>query len=612
MRVQRGAWQVVRDEGRVSTTLFDLLWQLKRELEKDGGERIELPRLIDDSVYRQKVVERLESSSLSGELQALIPHLKQPGSLNIGQSLDLSVESGASRVESEGSSQKAAPATQKKRSFPGLALVVIVLVAVLAGIGLMGQQLLSGFGGIPDRLAVNQTPAPERFSKTGGAPLKQQNGADELSPKAVETLFRLHGSNTIGESLAPALLKAFWEREGVSDISLKQLDAEVERDMLVRRNQGDDPQRIELKAHGSSTGFKGLATQQTDLAMASRRIKEKERKALEPLYGDLGSVNSEHVIGMDGLAIIVHPDNPLSSLETVQLAQLFSGQISNWNELGGPDLPVHIYSRDGNSGTWDSFNSMVLKKHGATLDPNAVRLESSSELSERVSQEPGAIGFIGLPYVLRAKALAIADEAGALPVFPTSFTISTEDYPLTRRLYIYEPTTLPLDSVAHRFVEFIGSEAGQDVVRETGFISQNIRRIQPVLNQQLPQEYLNLAAGGNRLSLNFRFNSGTFVLDSKAQRDMSRVIRFFENNPGQSVVLIGFSDNVGESDNNRQLSLQRAQIVRDELLARGINVVAVHGLGDQAPVASNETEAGRERNRRVEVWVRATDRLAAR
>lgn len=110
--------------------------------------------------------------------------------------------------------------------------------------------------------------------------------------------------------------------------------------------------------------------------------------------------------------------------------------------------------------------------------------------------------------------------------------------------------------------------------------------------------------GGSRLSLNFRFNSGTFELDNKAQRDLERVIRFFEMNPGQRAFLIGFSDSTGNPEHNRRLSLQRAGVVRDQLLARGINVADVHGLGDLAPVASNATPAGRERNRRVEVWVR--------
>ncbi|TCK06891.1 substrate-binding domain-containing protein [Marinobacterium mangrovicola] len=589
----------------MSTTLFDLLWQLKRELEKSGGERVELPQLIDDPAYRQTVVARLASASVSPALKSLIPYLDTPGVLDIGQSLELPadhVDASLDAAQTTSSKKPAVVVKPKKRS-TGLMLVFVVLVAVLAGIGLMGRELLSGFGEVPQRLVRDAEPAPVSRSVNAVAAAQPQADAAVAEP-SVDTLFRLHGSNTIGESLAPALLEAFWEREGINDISLEQLEADVERDMLIRTEEGAEPQRIELKAHGSSTGFKGLAKQQADLAMASRRIKENERQALEPLYGDLSSVNAEHVIGMDGLAIIVHPENPLNSLATEQLAQLFSGEVSNWSELGGPDLPVVIYSRDSNSGTWDSFNSMVLKQHAATLSEEAIRLESSSELSERVSQEAGAIGFIGLPYVLRAKALAVADEVGALPVFPTSFTISTEDYPLTRRLYIYEPTNLPLDSVAHRFVEFIGSEEGQEVVRETGFVSQNIRRIQPALNEELPDEYLDIASGGSRLSLNFRFKSGTFVLDSKAQRDMSRVIRFFENNPGQSVVLIGFSDNVGESERNRQLSLQRAQIVRDELLARGINVVAVHGMGDQVPVASNETAAGRDRNRRVEVWVR--------
>ncbi|MDA0424637.1 phosphate ABC transporter substrate-binding/OmpA family protein, partial [Stutzerimonas frequens] len=489
----------------------------------------------------------------------------------------------------------------------GVFIILFLLVGVAALVELAGDKVASDLISTAG-IKGNQPVAPREMPLPAAAPVVAgalpAAASDKAAPR--ETLFRLHGSNTIGESLAPELLKAFWQQQGAQNIRVEHSSIEVERDILFSLPGKTALQRIELKAHGSSTGFKGLLNREADLAMASRRIKDKEKTRLAPLYGDLSSVRTEHVVGMDGLAIIVHPRNSVSSLNTAQLARLFAGEIRNWKELGGPDEPVRIYSRDENSGTWDSFQSMVLKKHGVKLAATARRFESSMELSDRVSQEPGAIGFIGLPYVLRAKALAVADEEGALPVFPTTFTVSTEDYPLTRRLYMYEPMTLSLNSPAHQFISFVTSEEGQDIVRKSGFISQNIQRIQPVLSDELPQEYLALTKGGSRLSLNFRFNSGTFELDNKAQRDLERVIRYFEKNPGQRAFLIGFSDSTGSAQHNRRLSRQRAEVVRDQLLARGINVVEVHGLGAQAPVAANATESGRERNRRVEVWVRGS------
>ncbi|KEA64420.1 Phosphate ABC transporter, periplasmic phosphate-binding protein PstS [Marinobacterium lacunae] len=584
----------------MNRTLFDLLWQLKRELERQGGARIELPRFIDDADYRRSVLDEVNPDSLSEALRHILPELKQAGALDISrQILSPGAETEGDKPSVDGNNQRTG---WGRTLLMVLAPIVLVLAVAVGFVELTSEQFSSEIAS-----GVVSPPQPALMA---GELQSALDPAPAVVQSAPLTLLRLHGSNTIGESLAPELLKAFWQQQGAQDMRIEQLPEEVERDLVFRLPGSESLQRIELKAHGSSTGFRALQDQIADLAMASRRIKEKERKALEPQYGDLVSVRTEHVIGMDGLAIIVHPENPINALNTAELARLFSAEVSNWRELGGADEPVKLYSRDENSGTWDSFESMVLKKHDRALSQTAVRLESSTELSERVSQERGAIGFIGLPYALRAKALAVSDEEGAMPVYPTSFTVSTEDYPLTRRLYIYEPMTLALSSPAHKFVEFVASEEGQEVVRKSGFISQNIHRIQPVLSNQLPQDYLDLVRDSSRLSLNFRFNSGTFELDNKAKRDMERVIRFFEKNPGERIALIGFSDSVGDNEKNRQLSLKRAEVVRDQLLARGINVVEVHGLGDLAPVASNATAAGRERNRRVEIWVRSEHDVA--
>lgn len=588
----------------VHTTFFDLLWRLKRELEHQGVGRVDMSSFIVKREYRLSILEQVDVTALEPDLQRILPELLEEGALDIARQIPVRP---AERESDQGDSApgQSMPLSEPERKRTGIRAGILVLLIMLAGVaaltGLTGGGLLSAPLSALGLIGAGEVQARETVggTETAGEAARTENRA-----APVETLFRLHGSNTIGETLAPALLKAFVQRQGGQDLEVVQGAVDVEREILFSMPGKEGRQRVELHAHGSSTGFAGLLHQEADLAMSSRRIKEEENARLAPAYGDLMTVRTEHVVGMDGLAIIVHPNNPINSLNTAQLAKLFAGEVRNWTQLGGPDLPVRIYSRDENSGTWDSFKNMVLKKHGVRLAPSAHRFESSMELSERVSREPGAIGFIGLPYVLRAKALAVADEEGALPVFPTTFTVSTEDYPLTRRLYIYEPVTLALNSPAHQFISFVTSEAGQNIVRNSGFISQNIQRIQPVLSDELPQEYLALTRGGERLSLNFRFNSGTFELDNKARRDLERVIRFFEKNPGQRTFLIGFSDSIGDSEYNRKLSLQRAEVVRDQLLTRGINVAAVHGLGALAPVASNATAVGRERNRRVEVWVR--------
>lgn len=131
-----------------------------------------------------------------------------------------------------------------------------------------------------------------------------------------------------------------------------------------------------------------------------------------------------------------------------------------------------LFARDENSGTWDTFESLVLKANGPGLSSSADRYESSQELSDRVSATPGAIGFIGLPYVRQSKLLAVTEGRGALPVYPTSFTVSTEDYPLARRLFLYLPAT-SANRHARAFVDFAIARSGQQVVRDVGLVSQN-------------------------------------------------------------------------------------------------------------------------------------------
>ncbi len=414
-----------------------------------------------------------------------------------------------------------------------------------------------------------------------------------------ELTFKLHGSNTIGEKLAPALIKGYLTEQGVSEFYWVENKNKVERSLqYIKDNKA---YVIELHAHGSSTAFKDLKSGQADLGMASRRVKNSEINDLSGKLGDLSKVGNEHIIGLDGLAIIVNQNNPIKQLSTKVLARIFSGEITNWSELGGEQKKINLFARDKNSGTWDTFKNLVLKKFNRKLANSAIRLESSSDLTSQVSQDEFAIGFIGLNYIQHNKALAISEGAGTKAIFPTRFTIGTEDYALSRRLYFYSPTSA--SNLVKDFAQFAISVTGQNIVEKTGLISQNIKieNVYPLADA--PDEYNQYAQKAKRLSLNFRFNYSDKDLDNKGKRDLHRLIAFMENNVGRRLVLMGFSDSVGAKVQNQKLSLTRALSVERELSARGIPVMAVKGLGELLPVANNDTAAGRERNRRVEVWL---------
>ncbi len=268
--------------------------------------------------------------------------------------------------------------------------------------------------------------------------LSQAASAGDLPTPEHGTVLRIQGSNTIGAALGPALVEGLLSEQGLRKIHRETPNAANELRIVGETVQG---RRIvvEVAAHGSSTGFTALKTASADLAASSRPIKDSELASLQSL-GDLKSPSAEQVIAIDGLAIILHPDNPLNQLDTVQLARIFSGEVKSWEDIGGRGGPIHLYARDDQSGTYDTFKELVLSGRGKTLGSAAKRFESSEQLSDAVSADPQGIGFIGLPYVRQAKAVAIIDgQSQAMP--PLNSLIATEDYPLSRRLFFYLPPT---------------------------------------------------------------------------------------------------------------------------------------------------------------------------
>lgn len=435
-----------------------------------------------------------------------------------------------------------------------------------------------------------------------GEPVISSEGLNKAlmlpSDSRVITL-RLHGSNTVGEELAPALLQAYLASLSITEMSWLQGEIAGERELQYI--QDGQVYGIELHSHGSSTGFQRLLAGDADISMASRKITAAEIEALKATQGDLSNAEQERIIGLDGLAIIVHKNNPVEQLSTTQLAKIFAGEITNWKELGGADLNINLYARDYNSGTWDTFNNLLLKVHKKQLSASSLRFESSHELSDRVALDSGAIGFIGLPYVNKSKALAIAATPDSVVIYPTHFTISTEDYVLARRLYLYAPSSA--NSMAQGFSNFVTSEQGQNVVDDVGLVSLNIKLEQTYVVKNAPQIYNDYAQIASRLSVNFRFKSGSNELDNKAKYDIKRLVAYLNEHRARRIVLMGFSDSVEDPKMNLQLSLHRARQLEKALNAHGLTITAVEGFGEKLPIASNKTEHGRGKNRRVEVWV---------
>ncbi|MCB9475266.1 MAG: substrate-binding domain-containing protein [Deltaproteobacteria bacterium] len=423
--------------------------------------------------------------------------------------------------------------------------------------------------------------------------------SEELASGPAEIILRMHGSNTIGSSLAPSLSKAYLQKLGAGAIEVKP--GKVDEEKTVEAMLGGRHVGIEIFAHGSSTAFADMGNDATDIGMASRRVKPDEVTSLSAL-GNLRAPQSEHILGLDGIAVIVHRDNPLDKLSVEQIGQLFSGGVTNWNQVGGADVAVKVYSRDSVSGTFDTFKSLVLSPNNLAVVDSARFFEDSEKLADSVAADPGGIGFIGLPYIREAKAVSVYQD-DSVPLLPNSFTVGTEDYLLSRRLFLYTPATSENKHVGD-FVEFALSGEGQRIAAEEGFIPNVITPASPALAEDTPRRYAESVQGAQRLSVNFRFESGSNDLDNKAQRDLDRLVTYIERTKPTEVMLVGFTDSHGSLEKNMSLSYSRANGVGRLLRDKGISQLKIAGFGPYLPVASNGGEDGRAKNRRVEVWTR--------
>ncbi|MCD6123645.1 phosphate ABC transporter substrate-binding protein [bacterium] len=214
---------------------------------------------------------------------------------------------------------------------------------------------------------------------------------------------------------------------------------------------------ISVRGGGSGVGIAALIDGTCDIAMASRPMKTKELKSAR----GKGINPLATVIAKDGIAIIVHPTNPLSEITLAQLKDIYTGKISNWKDVGGKPGKIVVISRDVASGTFEVFKKIVLK--GAKTRADALMLASNKAVATTVEKTPGAIGYVGLGYISsKVKALAVDG------VEPTKETVVSGKYKLARPLYLYtdgKPTGL-----AKEFIDFVLSPEGQKIVDKIGFV----------------------------------------------------------------------------------------------------------------------------------------------
>ncbi len=233
-------------------------------------------------------------------------------------------------------------------------------------------------------------------------------------------------------------------------------------EMLSEEFNPLDPNcQIEVLGGGSTAGLQAVADHMAEIGMCSRALTPDETTLYAPI-----------VIAWDGLAVVVHPGNPLSELSLEQISDIFSGKVTDWSQVGGQAGPVRIITREEGSGTREAFQKLVM--HDKRISRKAVTQESNGAVKELVTNDPGTIGYMSLGLVSGLKTLKVATKdkkSGQVQaVEATSANIVNESYPLRRPFLFVTARGHALSPAARAFVDFVLSPRSQAMLETEGLV----------------------------------------------------------------------------------------------------------------------------------------------
>ncbi len=439
--------------------------------------------------------------------------------------------------------------------------------------------------------------------------------------------FGIYGSRTVGTTLIPNLLRGYASSVGAT-YEIIPTDEPAERIVRLTNADGSLRAEIDLQTRGSGSAFPALADGVAAIGVADRRMKDSDvEKIAVAGIPDLRDTANETVLGVDGIVMITHPDNPVRNLSSFDIARIWSGEITNWLELGGGNYPINVNSFGEGSGDRAVMMDALVRPSGRDETAQVTRWSAYQDLVDAVMTDRGGIGFVGrwLARTNDVNLLDIREECGLLSP-PTDFRMKIEGYALSRRLYAYT-TPGRIHPEAQAFLDWTLTSEAQPYIKESYFVDRELERmrledmgmmlvhtaaVEPDFDGAQYSNMMQQLRGADRLSISFRFNTGSSVLDVESIRNIEELAARMEAGEfdGLEVLLVGFADSIGERTRNTALAQARAESVR-EILARALAPETRRRLGllplsygELLPLSCNDGEVGRARNRRVEVWLR--------
>lgn len=434
------------------------------------------------------------------------------------------------------------------------------------------------------------------------------------------------GSATMGAVLMPALIEGFALRNGYT--AVREVEDKTHFNYRLTDEQtGKLAAVFFFRVTNTDEGFADLLANEADIVMALREIRpDEQQRAEEAGMGDMTGDNRSRVLALDAVVPIVAPNNPVRDISPVDLARAYAGQITNWQDLGGPDAPIALHAPASETGLGQAIEDEIIAPVGLEMSPNILRHDRGAELAQEVAGDAFALGVASFAEVGNAQALTLTGPCGRA-LRATRRTIKTEDYPLTAPMFIYLPARR-LPKIAREFLGYTRGPSAQIVIRRAGFVDQAPEEV-PVDDQgnrlanaiaaagsEVPlrelQRMIDVLTPKKRLTTSFRFEAGSARLDAQSRSNIQQLARGLEQGryDARSLLFVGFSDGEGPALANQSIALRRAEAVRLAVMEAATTadldrvVLKVDAFGEAMPMACDGSAWGRQANRRVEVWVR--------
>jgi phosphate transport system substrate-binding protein len=498
----------------------------------------------------------------------------------------------------------------------GLRAQDVTLSSPDGGVSVTGKLL--GFDGLFYRIASQYG----EVTVDGSAVRCSGSGCQD--PDTFVADIQLSGSAAMGKVLMPALIEAFALRRTLQAVREPQDDNHFS--YRLTDEAGRDLGIFRFRVTTTNEGFADLLADEADIVMAQREIRPTEaRLAREAGLGALRDQNRSQGLALDALVPVVAPHNPVQTISLADLSLVLSGQIDNWQDLGGPDAPISIHLRLPNSGINQAIEDRLLRPAQLSVVQNVTRHQTDQDLVQAVARDTLSLGLTSFTKIGPSRALALTGACG-FTLQATRRNVKTEDYPLTAPIFLYLPARR-LPELARDFLSFTRSPAAQVVIRRVGFVDQAPESLPLSLQGDRLANAILVAQGADgldglqkmttalksmqRLTTTFRFEKGSANLDAQSRSNVQQLAASLRSGryDNRRLTFVGFSDGQGTTDANKIISKQRAEAVISAVLsALGPEqservAFATEAYGEAMPMGCDDTRWGRQINRRVEVWL---------